>query len=204
MRTSLLAFAAAAALSVATPSAGQLPPGVFAGEPDYRLAPAGTYDVDPAHAAVVAKVSHIGYSKSVFRFEKVAGTLRWDPANPAGSTLTVTVEPASIATPVPGFAKELAGPSYLNAAAFPQATFTSTRFRQIDAMHGRVDGQLTLMGKTAPLSFDVALVGAGKGFMGHPRIGVAATGPLPTAAFGLPAMFGPAIALEIDAEFAHQ
>ena len=204
MRTLLLSAAAGAAFGLASPPAAQLPPGVFPGEPNPRLAPAGAYALDPDHTAVVAKVSHIGYSRSVFRFDKVSGTLRWDPASPAASVLTVEVDPASISTPVQGFAKELAGPGYLNAGAFPKATFTSTRFEQVDATHGRVEGRISLMGKTAPLSFDVTLEGAGKGFMGHPRIGVEATGRLKTADFGLPPVLGPSVDLVIDAEFAHE
>ena len=203
MRTSLLIIAAGAALGAASPTAARLPPGVFAGEPNAQLAPAGSYAVDPDHTAVVAKVSHIGYSKSVFRFDKVLGTLRWDPAKPAASALDVTVDTGSISTPVAGFAKQLAGPQYLNVGAFPQATFHSTGFRQIDATHGRVEGRLSLMGKSAPLVFDVTLVGAGKGFMGHPRIGVEATGQLKTADFGLSPMLGTSIDLVIDSEFAH-
>jgi polyisoprenoid-binding protein YceI len=204
MHTRLLIIAAATALGAGSPSAAQLPPGVFAGEPDAQLAPAGSYALDPDHTAVVAKISHIGYAKSVFRFDKVSGKLGWDPAHPTTSTLDVTVDPASISTPVRGFAKELAGPGYLNTAAFPQATFVSTRFRQVDATHGRVEGRITLMGKTAPLTFDVTLEGAGKGFMGHPRLGVEATGRLETADFGLPPVLGPSVELVIDAEFAHE
>lgn len=39
-----------------------LPPGVTCGGADLSLATAGTYAVDPNHASVIAKVSHIGYS----------------------------------------------------------------------------------------------------------------------------------------------
>src|SRR5882724_8403860 len=39
-----------------------LPPGVYAGEADYKQAPAGSYAIDPDHAAVVARVSHLRYS----------------------------------------------------------------------------------------------------------------------------------------------
>jgi polyisoprenoid-binding protein YceI len=192
------------ALLIAHPAAAQLPPGVYAGGHDYSLATAGDYALDPSHTAVLAKVSHIGYSLSVFRFDKNDGTLTWDPAHPGASHLSVIVDTASIDTPVPDFARELSGAGFLNAAAFPKATFVSASFHQIDASHGRVEGALTLMGKTAPLTFDVELLGAGKGFMGHPRIGVEARGELKTADFGLPAVLGPTVQLVIDAEFARK
>jgi polyisoprenoid-binding protein YceI len=202
----ILGAAAALAfiLSAAAPAWAQLPPGVFAGEHDYKLATAGAYDVDPAHTAVVAKVSHIGYALSVFRFDKVAGTLTWDPAAPGKSSLNVSVETASISTPVPGFAAELAGDGYLKSAAFPKATFVSTAFRQVDASHGQVEGNFTLMGKTRPLTLDVELIGAGKGFMGKPRLGVEAVGKINPQDFGLNPLFSTPIQLVIDAEFAHQ
>ncbi len=192
------------ALLIAHPAAAQLPPGVYAGEHDYKQATAGDYALDPSHTAVLAKVSHIGYSLSVFRFDKSDGTLTWDPAHPGASHLSVIVDSASIDTPVPDFAKELSGAGFLNAAAFPKAMFVSTSFHQIDASHGRVEGVFTLMGKTVPLTFDVDLLGAGKGFMGHPRIGIEARGELKTADFGLPAVLGPTVQLVIDAEFARK
>ena len=201
-RSIFAAAAIAATLSLGAPAVAQLPPGVFAGEHDYRLAPAGAYAIDPAHTAVLAKVSHIGYGLSVFRFDKVDGVLTWDPANPAQSSMRVAVEVASIDTPVPGFAKELSGDPYLKADAFPKATFVSTAFHQIDASHGRVDGDFTLMGKTRPMSFDVELIGAGKGFMGHPRLGIEAKGEVHPQEFGMSPMFAAPIQLVIDAEFA--
>ena len=200
-RAALLALSLTAALTGVAAAQG-LPPGVYMGERDFRQAPAGNYALDPSHAAVIARVSHIGYSYSVFRFDKVAGTLTWDPATPDKSALSVAVQTGSIDTNVPGFAAELSGKGYLNAAEFAQATFVSTAFHQTDATHGKVDGQFSLMGKTVPLTFDVTLVGAGKGFMGHPRIGVHGEGSISPKDFGLPPFFAAPIELIIDTEFA--
>jgi polyisoprenoid-binding protein YceI len=202
MAKSIVATAVAAMLvAQAAPATAQLPPGVFLGERDYRSAPAGPYALDPSHTAIVAKVSHIGYGLSVFRFGKAAGVLVWDPAQPTNSSLKVTVETASIMTPVPGFAAELAGDAYLKSAAFPTASFVSTSFRQIDATHGQVDGQFSFLGKTVPLTFEVDLEGAGKGFMGYPRLGIEATGRIHPQDFGMSPILGASIQLIIDAEF---
>jgi len=199
----LMLLSATGVAQAATPPSS-LPPGVFAGDQDYRQAPAGTYALDGQHAGVIARVKHIGYSYSIFRFDTVAGTLTWDPADPDASKLTATVQTGSIATNVPGFAKDLAGEGFLKSKAFPEASFVSTAFHKIDANHGKIDGKFTLMGKTVPLTLDVTLVGAGKGFMGHPRIGAHAEGEIAVADFGLMPMLGPTIQLVIDTEFAHQ
>ena len=142
-----LAAGPAAGLAQSTPPPG-LPPGVYMGEPDYKQATAGTYTLDPDHASVIARVSHIGYSYSIFRFDRVSGTLTWDPANTAGASLSAKVETASITSNVKGFGEQLAGDEFLKSRAFPEATFVSTAFRQTSSRRGKVDGQLTLMGKT--------------------------------------------------------
>jgi polyisoprenoid-binding protein YceI len=178
-----------------------LPPGVYMGEADYKQAPAGTYAVDPDHASVVARVSHLRYSWSIFRFDRVSGTMKWDPANPANSSITAKVETASITSNVKGFAQELSGNNFLKSTAFPEATFVSSAFRQMSTRRGKVDGQLTLMGKTKAVTFDVELVGAGKGFADRPRIGVSARGSINPVDFGLPPLFGDSIEIVVDVEF---
>lgn len=194
-----LAFAPAVGLSQSAPSG--LPPGVYAAEQDYKLALAGTYALDPDHAAVIARVSHLGYSYSIFRFDRLSATLKWDPANPNGSALSAKVETASITSNVKGFGEQLAGDDFLKARTFPEATFVSTAFRQTGPRAGKVDGTLGLLGKTKPVTFDVELVGAGKGLTGQPRIGATVRTSINPVDFGLPPLLGPAIEIVIDAEF---
>lgn len=195
-----LALAPAAALA-GTPQA-LMPPGVYVGGQDLADATSGRYEADVAHTAVLARVSHIGYSWSVFRFDKAEAVLTWNATNPEASTLTASVDTASISTPVEGFAKELAGPGFLNSEAHPKATFVSTAFRRIDAKHGKVEGQFTLMGKTKTVVFDVELAGVGKGFGGNPRLGVTAKGWINPQDYGLPPVFVDPIEIVIEAEFA--
>jgi polyisoprenoid-binding protein YceI len=175
------------------------------GQKDVTLATAGIYTLDPNHVSVEARVSHIGFSISIFRFGKAEATLQWDPKAIAKSKLDATVETSSLITNVAGFAEELQGGKYLNAAKYPQATFVSTAFRRKDAMHGKVDGRLTLMGKTLPVTFDVTLVGAGPGFAGGPQmghvIGIHAETAVDPHKLGLPAILSTPIAIVIDTEF---
>lgn len=178
-----------------------LPPGVFMGGKELTDARAGTYTIDPAHSSVLARVQHIGYSWSVFRFDKASGELGWDPAQPEKSTLSVAVEVASITSNVKGFASDLAGDQYLKAAKFPQATFVSSAFRRIDATHGKVEGRFTLMGVTKPVAFDVELIGAGKGWADKPRLGVHAVAKIVPQDYGFPGLFGNAIEIVVDTEF---
>lgn len=210
MRTRhFIAGAAFAALSITVPAsaepASKAPMVIPMGQHDYKLATAGTYTLDPNHVGLIARVSHLGFSISIFRFGKVAATLDWNPNDVTKSKLSATVETNSIESNVPGFAEELQGDEYLKSAKFPTATFISTAFRQTDPEHGKVDGNFTLMGKTVPLTFDVTLVGAGPGFagsaaMGH-VIGIHAEGAINPQDFGMSPFFKTPIQLVVDTEF---
>ena len=67
-----------------------LPPGVFAAERDIALATAGAYTLDEAHTAVIVRVSHLGYSQSVFRFDRVNMARRSKRNCTPGATCKIT------------------------------------------------------------------------------------------------------------------
>jgi polyisoprenoid-binding protein YceI len=192
-----LVLGAAAALTLAASAGSQTMP---VASHDYKAAPAGTYGVDAKHTGLIARVPHVGFSYSIFRFQTVAGTLNWDPAHPAADKLTVTVDPKSIVTaPVDGFSQEI-GDRFLKVAQFPAASFTSTAFHPTSATHGRVEGDLTLLGVTKHVVFDVDLIGDGKGMRGS-VIGVTARTELDPKVYGLPGFITGPIELIIDTEF---
>ena len=212
MRTALL-FCAVLAVTAPALAADAPPPPAKPfvlphGTKDINKAVAGDYTLDSNHVGLIAKVSHMGFSLSVFRFEKVAATLTFDPKAIAQSQLSATVQTASITSNVPGFAADLAGEKYLNAAAFPEATFVSTSFKKKDATHGTVTGTFTLKGKTATVTFAVTLIGAGPGFAGSPVmghvIGIHAEGAINPQDFDMGPFFKEPIQLVIDTEFDHK
>lgn len=198
-------LAIACALAGASALAGTPPPAIPHGTQDYRNADAGTYRLDPNHTAVLARVSHLGFSFSVFRFGRTQATLQWNPDDPVKCHLTAKVETASIATPVKGFARLLSGNAYLKSAQFPEATFVSTAFHRTDATHGTVDGNFTLMGVTKPVTFHVTLIGAGPGFAGGPVmghvIGVHAETSIDPQDYALGPFLTAPIAISVDTEF---
>jgi len=195
-KVSALALGAAALMLAASAGSQTLPTAAH----DYKAAPAGTYAVDAKHTGLIARVPHVGFSYSIFRFQTVAGTLAWDPAHPAADKLSVTVDPKSIITgPVDGFSQEI-GDKFLKVTQFPAASFTSTAFHPTSLTHGTVEGDLTLLGVTKHVVFDVDLVGAGKGFRG-PVIGVTAKTTLDPKLYGLPGFITGPIELIIDSEF---
>ncbi len=170
-------------------------------------APAGAYDLDGRHASVVARISHLGASLSVFRFDKIAGKLDWVPADPSRSKVAVEIQTASISSNVPGFADELAKAPWLNTPKYPVATFTSTAIRTTGPTAGVIFGNLTLMGFTKPIEITARLFGAGKNTKGTPLVGFSGTTRFKRSDFGfktgLP-MIGDEIELVLDVEFLAQ
>lgn len=165
---------------------------------------AGHYEVDPTHASIQARIDHLGFSTTTVAFDQVSGGFDYDPAKPEQSQLAISVDPAALNS---GFDKrdsDLKGPGFFNVPGFSTITFTSSHLTRVDATHATVDGQLTLLGVTKPLTLNVTFNGTGTGMMGDTRAGFQATATLLRSDFGmktfLPAI-GDQVTLLIDAEF---
>lgn len=151
---------------------------------------AGVYRLDKHHASLVFAADHLGFSNYVGQFTRFDATLTIDPAAPEAATLTATVDPTSLTIPTPpdGFLETLLGPDWLNTAAFPEITFTSTQIRQTGPADAEVTGDLTFLGATVPVSFNVRFNGAYPGYPPYDpnaRAGFHASGSLSRSAFGL-------------------
>ena len=151
--------------------------------------PAGQYTLDKAHASLVFRVSHLGFSHWTARFSRFDANARFDPAKPAADQLDVSIDPTSIsADNLPdGFLNELQGPKFLDAGRFPKMTYRSTRVEPVGANGLRIYGELTLHGATKPVVLDATYNG---GWPGHPmdphaRAGFSARGSLKRSDFGI-------------------
>jgi len=151
--------------------------------------PAGDYALDPRHASLLVKVPHMGgFSKFIIRFDTLAGSFAYDPANWGATRATIVVDATSLRTNVSGFDKTLTGPSYLNAGKHPTITFVSSRVEGEPA-RGMVIGDLTFLGVTRPVSLDVVFNGVGPGLLGAgTRLGFSGTTHIKRSDFGLTTM----------------
>lgn len=167
-----------------------------AGEPSRTAAlapdvPAGDYKLDKAHATLIFRVNHLGFSHYTARFRHFDAQLRFDPRNLTATQLTATVDARSIETDYPDpkydFNGELQGEQWLNAAKFPEIAFRTTRVEDLGNNALRVHGNLTLRGVTRPIVLDATYNG---GYVGHPmdptaRVGFSAHGTLRRSEFGI-------------------
>lgn len=127
---------------------------------DPALAPGGGYALEPRHTQILFAVTHFGITDYFGRFEKASGTLNFNPADPAKSAVSVSVDTTSLNTQSAELNKELQAPAIFDTGHFPSATFRSTSAERTGANTGRVSGYLTIKGITRPVTFQVAFNGS--------------------------------------------
>ena len=157
-------------------------------------------DHEGAHASVNFKISHLGYSFIVGRFNEFSGTFNYDAANFEGSSAKVVVKTASVDSNHLARDKHLKGADFLDVEQFPDATFVSTSFEPTGDDEGVLSGNLTLHGVTKPVQIDVEFVGEGTDPWGGYRAGFVGFTAIALKDFGIDYDLGPASAT-VDLEF---
>jgi polyisoprenoid-binding protein YceI len=167
--------------------------------------PAGDYMLDKAHASILFKIDHLGYSTYVGRFERFEASLTGDSASPESAQVTATVDMTSLNIANPEFAADLMGPDWLDAATYPQASFKTYGLKMVGENEADISGDLTLKGKTQAVIIRARLNGSAYDRLrGADVVGFSATLPISRSAFGIDKYAGlitDEIRLEIEAEF---
>ena len=164
--------------------------------------PSGNYTMDTGHGYVTFSYLHKGLSNPQLRFNDVDAKLTLDADHPENSHIAVSIKAANIDSGVAKFDDHLNSADFFNTAENPDITFTSTSFTRTSATAGTMNGELTMMGVTKPLSFDVTLVGTADG--NAPAIGVEGHGTLLRSDFALGKyvpFVGDEVTIAISAEF---
>ena len=124
-------------------------------ETDIQELGSGNYTLDPDHASLLFKINHLEFSNFIGRFNDFDASLNFDPENIGNSSLEVIVDTASIDINNPEFAEELRGASWFNTEAFPQAVFRTTSLIEENDNNFTFEGDLTLLGTTAPIQIEI-------------------------------------------------
>lgn len=163
-----------------------------------------TYTLDPTHTNVVAQWNHFGFSNPFANFGDVEGTLVYDAANPAASSVQVTLPLSGLDGFNDKFDEHLRSADFFDAAKYPDATFKSTRVEAAGKDKLKVTGDLTIKDVTRPVVLDVTLNKAGEHPMKKvPAIGFDATATISRTEFGVGAYVpnvGDAVTLRITTE----
>ena len=114
-------------------------------------AQAANYAIDPTHTFVTFEISHFGAATNRFLFDKKQGTVEFDRAAKTGK-VDISIDATSMNSGTPAFDKHLQSADLFNAAKHPTIQFVSDKFSFNGDKVSEVSGQLTLLGKTGPVT----------------------------------------------------
>lgn len=151
---------------------------------------AGQYHLDKAHASLLMRASHLGFSTYTTRFSRFDSDLTFDPGNIPASKLVTTIDASSFemdAAPQKCL-DIMKGSQYLDVTKYPTIVFRSDTVRMTGPRSFEIAGTLDLHGITRPLVLTTTYNG---GYPGMPkmdpqaRIGFSAHGSFKRSEFGM-------------------
>ncbi len=150
-----------------------------------------TYTIDSRHTFPQYEVTHFGTSKQRGRFDKTEGKLVFDGSERKGS-VEVTIDTGSVSSGLAKLDEHLKGADFFNVEKFPKMTFKSTEFVFDGNTPKKVNGNLTLLGVTRPVTLDVDFFHCGVNpMLLHTVCGADLTTHIKRSEFGMTSLVGP-------------
>lgn len=129
---------------------------LVAGSPTARAG--DIFKFDQADSTIAFKVRHmLGTTKG--KFTKFSGTIEVDREHPEKSSVTATIQAASIDTAIAKRDEHLRSADFFNAQQYPEITFKSRRVKETGANSGEITGDFTMHGVTRSITLNVQLQG---------------------------------------------
>jgi len=144
------------------------------------------YQIDTSHSAAQFKVRHMMIANVKGEFDKVSGTVNFDPANPAASSVEATIDASTISTRDEQRDGHLKSADFLDVEKFPTINFKSKKVTATGSDSFNVIGDLTIHGVTKEVKLDVEeLTGEAKDPWGNLRRGATAKTRINRKDFGM-------------------
>lgn len=149
----------------------------------------GTYVIDPVHTFIGFQVLYLGLSMVRGRFTDLGGVIVV-AEDPADSTVQVAIRSASVDTARPRRDEHLRSDDFLGAEEYPNLAFVSTGLTGLTSRSEafRIHGDLTIRGKTCPITLAATFNAAAPDLLGdsrQPRIGFTARATINRDDFGI-------------------
>ena len=120
-----------------------------------RVAAQETYTIDPVHSQPTFEARHMGFSQQRGSFAKSTGKITLDRAAKKG-TVEVVIDTTSIRTFDPRLDDQMKSENFFNVAKYPTLTFKGSNVVFDGDRVVQVDGDLTMLGVTKPVSLKVS------------------------------------------------
>ncbi len=129
------------------------------------IAAGTTFEIDKAHSGVTFSVRHL-LTQVTGKFDDYAGSIVYDPANPAAGSVELTIQAKSIDTGVEKRDGHLRSPDFFDVEKFPTLSFKSEKVAAKGKDEIEVTGPLTIHGVTKSVTVPVKLLGTMDAFGG--------------------------------------
>jgi len=143
------------------------------------------YTVDTAHTYILFRVKHFNIGHSYGRLNGATGAFVLDDASPANSRIEMQVMAKDVDTYDSKRDKHLQSPDFFDVEQHPVITFKSTAVKKRETDLYEITGDLTLLGKTRPITVQVRQTGSGKDPWGNYRRGFETTFTIKRSEFGM-------------------
>ncbi len=125
------------------------------------------FEIDEDHFSIVFLVDHIGYARQIGQFLDAGGSFVYDASANRLESGEVTISADSVFTNHGRRDRHLRGEDFLDAGDYPDIRFVIANHRAVEGNQHQVDGELTLLGQTRPVTLDVTLNKAADYPFGH-------------------------------------
>jgi polyisoprenoid-binding protein YceI len=173
-----------------------------------------TYKIDPAHSNAGFKIRHLMVANVRGEFPGLKGTIVFDPANPANSTVEADIDVKSLTTRDEQRDTHLKSADFFDVEKYPAMHFVSRKVVPNGGGELKVAGDLTIHGVTRQVTLDVeGPTPEVKDPWGNVKAGITATGKINRKDFGLTwnvaletggVLVGEDVQIHIEAELARQ
>ena len=161
------------------------------------LAEAEKYTLEASHSQIVFSYDHLGFSTTWGMFSGFEGEIMFDQANPAASSVSVSMPVKSMLTGWEGRFQHFMSKDFFDASDDEMVSFASTGIEVTGETTAKITGDLTLNGVTKPVVLDAVLNKTGDHPMAKkPWAGFSATTSVLRSDFGL-GMFAPYVSDEV-------
>lgn len=120
-------------------------------------AEAREFVIDPEHFGIAFRARHIGYADTLGLFLKASGRFVYDEATRTLHSGRVVVDTASVFTNHTRRDQHLRNDDFLDVEEFPEAVFEAKELTLAEDGKGTLQGSLTLLGQTRPVTLAVSL-----------------------------------------------
>jgi len=142
--------------------------------------------IDPDHSVAAFAVKHLKIAFVRGQFNKISGTITFDPSDISSTTAEATIDASSLITGIRKRDDHVMSADFIETATFPSITFRSTKVEGAGENRAKMTGDLTIRGITKPVTLDVEFAGPVKSpFGGEITMGFSATSVIDRFAYGV-------------------